>query len=98
MQGELYWNFGMPGVALGSLLIGALMGWSMTLLFRRDLLSLVTYAILYASVYALLTRALGTMTANTFIALVGAGIAVVAVGPGRSLLREPVRRLRARIA
>ena len=23
MQGELYWNFGMPGVALGSLLIGA---------------------------------------------------------------------------
>ena len=98
MQGELYWNFGMPGVALGSLLIGALMGWSMTLLFRRDLLSLVTYAILYASVYALLTRALGTMTANTFIALVGAGIAVVAVGPGRSLLREPVRRLRSRIA
>jgi oligosaccharide repeat unit polymerase len=98
MQGELYWNFGLPGVALGSLLIGALMGWSMTLLFRRDLLSLVLYSILYASVFALLTRALGTMTANTFIALVGAGIAVIAVGHGRPLLHEPVRRLRSRIA
>lgn len=98
MQGELYWNFGMPGVALGSLLIGVLMGWSMALLFRREPLSLILYAILYASVFALLTRALGTMTANTFIALVGAGVAVVAIGSARPLLREPVRRLRSRIA
>ena len=43
-------------------------------------------------------RALGTMTANTFIALVGAGVAVVAIGSARPLLREPVRRLRSRIA
>jgi oligosaccharide repeat unit polymerase len=98
MQGELYWNFGMPGVALGSLLIGAMMGWSMTLLFRREPLSLILYAVLYTSVFALLTRALGTMTANTVIALVGAGIAVLAVGPVRLHLREPVRRLRSRIA
>lgn len=98
MQGELYWNFGLPGVAIGSLLIGLLMGWSMTLLFRREPLSLILYAILYASVFALLTRALGTMTANTFIALVGGGVAVVAIGPARPLLREPVRRLRSRIA
>jgi uncharacterized membrane protein YgaE (UPF0421/DUF939 family) len=88
----------MPGVALGSLLIGVLMGWSMTLLFRREPLSLILYAILYASVFALLTRALGTMTANTFIALVGAGVAVLAIGSARPLLREPVRRLRSRIA
>ena len=99
MQGELYWNFGLPGVALGSMLIGLLMGLSTALLFRREALSLVLYAILYASVFALLTRALGTMTANTFIALVGAGIAVAAIGSTRlPSLREPVRRLRSRIA
>lgn len=99
MQGELYWNFGLPGVALGSLAIGLLMGWSTALLFRREALSLILYAVLYASVFALLTRALGTMTANTFIALVGAGIAVAAIGSTRiPRLREPVRRLRSRIA
>jgi oligosaccharide repeat unit polymerase len=90
MQGELYWNFGMPAVALGSLLIGILMGWSMALLFRREPLSLILYAVLYASVFALLTRALGTMTANTAIALVGAGLSVVAIGSARrSTLSRP---------
>jgi oligosaccharide repeat unit polymerase len=99
MQGETYWNFGLPGVAIGSLLVGLLMGWSMALLFRREPLSLILYAVLYASVFALLTRALGTMTANTFIALVGAGIAVLAIGTtGLPALREPLRRLRSRIA
>jgi oligosaccharide repeat unit polymerase len=98
MQGETYWNFGLPGVAIGALLLGLLMGWSATLLFRRDPLSVILYAVLYASVFALLTRALGTMTANTFIALVGAGFAVIAIGSVRPLLREPVRRLRSRIA
>ncbi|HEU4737146.1 MAG TPA: O-antigen polymerase [Solirubrobacterales bacterium] len=99
MQGELYWNFGLLGVALGSLAIGLLMGLSTALLFRREALSLILYAVLYASVFALLTRALGTMTANTFIALVGVGIAVVAIGSTRiPHLREPVRRLRSRIA
>jgi hypothetical protein len=99
MQGELYWNFGLPGVALGSLAIGFLMGWSTALFFRRSALSLILYAVLYASVFALLTRALGTMTANTAIALVGAGIAVAASGPlSLPFVLEPVRRLRSRIA
>lgn len=99
MQGEMYWNFGLPGVAVGSLLIGLLMGWSMTLLFRRESLSLIVYAVLYASVFALLTRALGTMTANTFIAVVGAGIAVLAIRAGGApVLHRPLRRLRSRIA
>ena len=89
---------GLPGVAIGSLLLGLLMGWSMTLLFRREPLRLILYAVLYASVFALLTRALGTMTANTFIALVGAGFAVIVIGSARPLLRQPVRRLRSRIA
>lgn len=98
MQGELFWNFGLASVAIGSLLIGALMGWSVVLLFRRDVLSLMLYAVLYVSVFALLTRALGTMTANTFIALAGVGIATVSVGTASiPPLRGPVRRLRSRI-
>jgi oligosaccharide repeat unit polymerase len=93
LQGELYWNFDLPGVALGALVMGALMGSSMLLLFRRDVLSLLLYAVLYASVFALLTRAIGTMTANTAIALVGVGIAAIAVGsdPRRALV-APFRR------
>ncbi|MDX6609343.1 MAG: hypothetical protein QOF85_1268 [Solirubrobacterales bacterium] len=100
MQGELYWNFGLPGVALGSLAIGLLMGWSTVLFFRRSALSLVLYAVLYASVFALLTRALGTMTANTAIALVGAGIAVLGASGSSALpfILEPLRRFRSRIA
>lgn len=96
MQGELFWNFGLAGVAIGSLLIGALMGLSVALLYRRDVLSLMIYAVLYVSVFALLTRALGTMTANTFLALVGVSIAAVSLGASPAL-REPVRRLRSRI-
>lgn len=92
LQGELYWNFGLPGVALGALLMGALMGWSMLLLFRGEPLSLVLYAVLYASVFALLTRAIGTMTANTVIALVGVGIAAIAIGSQRLRLPAPLSR------
>jgi oligosaccharide repeat unit polymerase len=92
LQGELYWNFGLPGVALGALLMGALMGWSMLLLFRREPLSLVLYAVLYASVFALLTRAIGTMTANTVIALVGVGIAAIAIGPQQLRLPATLSR------
>jgi oligosaccharide repeat unit polymerase len=84
LQGELYWNFGLPGVVLGALAMGALMAAAMLLLFRRDVLSVLLYAVLYASVFALLTRAIGTMTANTAIALVGVGIATIAVTPRRS--------------
>jgi len=99
MQGELFWNLGLPGVAVGSLLIGALMGWFTDLLFRREALSLLLYVVLYASVFALLTRALGTMTANTLIAMVGVGLATLALGaPPAWLSYQPMRRLRSRIA
>ncbi len=98
LQGELYWNFDLPGVALGALAMGALMGWSVLLLFRRDALGLLLYAVLYASVFALLTRAIGTMTANTVIALVGVGVATIAIGPTRlPALLLPIRRLGSRI-
>ncbi len=93
MQGELFWNFGLPGVAIGALILGALLGWSVALLFRRDLLSLVLYAVLYASAFALLTRALGTMTANTMIALVGVGVATIASRPAAIRPISSPRRL-----
>lgn len=93
LQGELYWNFGLPGVAFGALLLGALMAWSMQLLLRREALSLLLYAVLYASAFALLTRAIGTMTANTAIALVGVGIAIAAIDPTpQRALPAPFRR------
>jgi hypothetical protein len=46
-----------------------------------------------------LTRAIGTMTANTFIALVGVGIAAAVANPATALRPlQPLRRARARIA
>ncbi len=98
LQGELYWNFGLFGVALGALAMGALMAWSILLFFRRDPLSLLLYAVLYASVFALLTRAIGTMTANTVIALVGVSVSVLAIVPGSTQApMAALRRFRARI-
>jgi len=71
MQGEFYWNFGLVGVALGALILGALFGASIKLLLSGGQLALLLYALVFPSTFALLTRALGTMTANTFIAVVG---------------------------
>ena len=81
LQGELYWNFGVPAVAIGAFAVGILMAWSMLLLFRREPLGLMAYAVLYPSVFAFLTRALGTMTANTFLALVGVCAVTLAMNP-----------------
>jgi oligosaccharide repeat unit polymerase len=81
MQGELFWNFGVPAVAIGSFVIGLLMGWAMLLWVRRECLSILLYAVFVASVYALLTRALGTMVANTVIALVGVGLVALTITP-----------------
>ena len=71
MQGEFYWNFGLIGVAIGALILGALFGASMKLLLSGGRLGLLLYAVVFPSTFALLTRALGTMTANTFIGVVG---------------------------
>lgn len=89
MQGEFFWNFGTPAVAIGSLIVGLLMGWSMTLLFRSGRLSLLLYAVLVASVYALITRALGTMTANTVIALIGVALVALTITPNFRRLTIP---------
>ena len=97
MQGEFFWNFGLIGVAIGCCVLGALLGASMYLLFAGRSLALLFYAVIFASTFPLITRALGTMTANTVIALAGVAIAYFAqrgtlLGPAllaRRALRRP---------
>jgi hypothetical protein len=88
MQGELYWNFGLPAIAIGGLALGLLMGSWLFLLFRPEPLALLLYAALFPATYALLTRALGTMTANTVISLVAVVVVVLAFGPVASFLQR----------
>ena len=72
LQGELWWNFGVAGVALGAVAIGLLMGLLARLAFTaRSPLALLLYAVATASVVAPLTRALAPMTTNTALALAG---------------------------
>lgn len=96
MQGEFFWNFGLVGVTIGGLLLGALLGASMYLFFVESRLALLLYAVVFPSTFALITRALGTMTANTVIALAGVALAyLVQRGnlPGSaSLLGRTLRR------
>jgi peptidoglycan/LPS O-acetylase OafA/YrhL len=105
MQGELLWNFGLAGVVLGALIIGALMG----LLARarrriRGPGGYALYAVAIASVVAPLTRAFAPMATNTAMALLGVLLVAGAMGPrprracavalarARALLEEaPVR-------
>ena len=77
LQGELWWNFGAAGVALGAVAMGLLMGLLARLAFTaRSPLALLLYAVATASVVAPLTRALAPMTTNTALAL--AAVALVA--------------------
>jgi hypothetical protein len=85
VQGELYWNEGVPAVALGGLLLGFLMG-ALTRVGRRapaGAPAFVVYATLVPFTHAFLTRGLATMTENLVFALVGLLVALTAVG-GRS--------------
>ena len=82
MQGELLWNFGLAGVVLGALIIGALMG----LLARarrriRGPGGYALYAVAIASVVAPLTRAFAPMATNTAMALLGVLLVAGAMGP-----------------
>ena len=82
MQGELLWNFGLAGVALGGLVIGALMG----LLARarrriRGAGAYALYGVAIASVVAPLTRAFAPMATNTAMALLGVLLVAAALGP-----------------
>jgi len=87
LQGELYWNLGLGGVAVGALLFGALVGCLARAARRADesdaLLAL--YAVAASFVPLLLTRALATMTGNLVLALIGTGVAVLVLGSRRAL-------------
>jgi hypothetical protein len=85
LQGELYWNAGLPAVAAGMALMGLLMGLFACAGWRVHPGSgwFVLYASALPFTHAFLTRGLATMTANLVFALIGVGTVVVVVGGGR---------------
>jgi hypothetical protein len=93
MQGEFFWNFGVGGVAAGCFVLGALFGAAVHLLFIGRGLALLLYAVMFGSTFSLITRALGTMTANTVIALVGVSFAFLVQPAGLTQLRRLVLRV-----
>lgn len=89
IQGELYWNLGLGGVGVGCALFGALVGMAARAARRADEsdVLLTLYAIFAGFVPLLLTRALATMTGNLALALIGAAIALAAIGTRRAAER-----------
>lgn len=81
LQGELYWNLGLAGVAAGSALVGLGMGLVGRLGRRAPespvLLGLCAVAISFVPL--LLTRSLAAMTGNLVLALIGSAIAMLAL-------------------
>jgi hypothetical protein len=81
LQGELYWNAGVPGIALGGLMLGLLFG----LLAAAGLRTtpgtawFVLYAVAVPFTHAFLTRGLATMTENLVFAVVGVALALLAM-------------------
>jgi hypothetical protein len=80
LQGELYWNGGLPVVAFGALLLGGLMGAlaRFGLTVHPESRAFLFYAVALPFTHALLTRGLATMTENLIFAIVGVGIALAA--------------------
>ena len=79
VAGELYWDGGLWVVLLGGAVLGALMGWIGRLGIRGfaagarspGRTGTVTFAVACSFTFVLLTRALGAMTADLAVALVG---------------------------
>ena len=93
LQGELWWNFGVAGVALGAVAMGLLMGLLARLAFTaRSPLALLLYAVATASVVAPLTRALAPMTTNTALALAAIALVAGAADPRTAAWSARVRR------
>ncbi len=83
MQGELYWNLGVPGVVIGAAIIGALMAFAVRFgIGSRTRYGLLAYAVFVPSTLSLLTRALATMTGDLVIAVVGVCISVWVLSRG----------------
>jgi hypothetical protein len=78
IQGELYWNGGIPVIVVGCLVFGLLCGRlvRVCLDFPRGRIALLAYALVIPFTHALLTRGLATMFQNLVFALTGLAIVV----------------------
>ena len=87
MQGELYWNAGVPGVAIGAFVLGLLFGLLAAVGLRAPPGTgwFVLYAVAVVFTHAFLTRGLATMTENLVFALVGVSLAILGTGGAREL-------------
>ena len=83
VQGELYWNAGVPLVALGALVLGLALGLvaRLGLGVRSVSVSFLVYAITLAFVDGLLTRGLAVSLENLAFAVVGVALGGWAVLP-----------------
>jgi hypothetical protein len=94
IQGELYWNGGIPFILVGCLVFGLLCGrlLRVSLAFPRGRISLLAYALVLPFTHALLTRGLATMFQNLVFALTGFAIVVVILdGETRAQVLAAVR-------
>lgn len=101
MQGELYWNLGLAGVAIGGAVLGAVAGAvaRFTLLVGAGGAALVVNAVAIIWMLTFLRDGLATAFANLVMALMGVGLAAFALGfPGDLSPRALLRRLAAPVA
>jgi hypothetical protein len=95
IQGELYWNGGIPFVLFGCLVFGLLCALLLRvgLGFPRGRIALLVYALVVPFTHALLTRGLATMFQNLVFALTGFAIVVFILdGETRAQVMSVLRR------
>jgi hypothetical protein len=105
VQGELYWNAGVPGIILGAVLLGLALGAlaQFGTRARRGRGAFVVYVALVPFTHHLLTRGLSTMVENVLFAAAGTILAIWLMARERPPLRtwgerllKPSRRFLAR--
>ncbi len=86
LQGELYWNAGVPLVAVGALVLGLALGLvaRLGLGVRSVAVGFLVYAITLAFVHGLVTRGLAVSLENLAFAVVGVALGGWAVLPGEA--------------
>ena len=94
MQGELYWNAGVAGIAIGGAVVGLLFGLLAAVGLRAPPGTgrFVIYAVSVTFTHAFLTRGFATMTENLVFAVVGVSLAIMGIGGVREVGRSRVSR------